>query len=207
MGICRLQIPASRIIDFVDDLRLVDSAGAHDELAGDMVAFKCLLGRFGARYRTREGKHWCSTKVIPSPGFVADTNSSVVRIGDKNLSKGMTLRQEFLGLQPDSTVAARSPLSSGSFNFNQWIAPGGFCHLRTGWNVVNDSGIMGAWRSGAGRAETQVVVTKELRNDVLRRRRALGESTGSTGASSSRERTFSGSRRFRMASSIAWFAG
>ena len=38
-GIDRLQIFSLKITDFVGDLTLADSVGAHDELAVDMVAF------------------------------------------------------------------------------------------------------------------------------------------------------------------------
>ena len=147
------------------DLRWVDSTGSHDELAVDMVAFKCLLDRFGARYHTRGGKHWWLTRVIPRLGSAAGTKSSVARVEEKKLSKGMALRREIFGRQPDSTASARSLLPSTSFpNFIQRIAPGGSCHLRRGWNVVNDSGVMELRRSGASSAETQVAVTEKLRD-------------------------------------------
>ena len=87
----------------------------------------------------------------------------------------MTLRHELSGLRPGSTTYARVLLSSASFlNCVQRVAPGGFRHLRNGWNVVNESGIMELRRLGDGRAEVQVAGTEELRNDVAWRRRAPG---------------------------------
>ena len=84
------------------------------------------------------------------------------------------MRQDIFGLQADSTAPERFLLSLASLlNFIPWVAPGGsrlLLHART---VVNDPGIMESWRSGASCAETQVVVTKELRNDMLWWRRAL----------------------------------
>ena len=91
-------------------------------------------------------------------GTVVGTNYGVVRIEDEKLPKGVTLRQEIFRLRPDSTLAARSLLSSAaSINFNQWVAAG--CgmwsrHLRHGRTAVNDSGIMELRRSGDGRADT-----------------------------------------------------
>ena len=76
----------------------MNGAGAHDDLAGDMVAFKGLLALLGARYRARESQHWWPAKVIPWMGCVADTNGSAVRIEDKKTTKGMALRQEIFGL-------------------------------------------------------------------------------------------------------------
>ena len=95
-----------------------------------MVAFTCLLGRFGVRRRTREGQDWWIAKVVPWVGFGVDTEDSVVRKKD-NLSKGMSLRQEFVGLSPDPNMSARGLLASASsLNSIQWIVRGGFCHLR-----------------------------------------------------------------------------
>ena len=86
----------------------------------------------------------------------------------------MALRGEIFAPQPDSSLAARPLLSPVSFlNFFRRIASGGFGRLRHGRNVVNDSGIIGRWRLGASRAEPQVGVTEELRNDMLRRWRSL----------------------------------
>ena len=107
-------------------------------------------------------------------GRVVDTNSSAARARDRKASRGMALREEIFGLQPDSSASARPLLSSVPFlNFFRWIAPGGFGHLRHRRNVVNDSGILECWRSGASRVEPQVVVTGALRGDMLWRWRSL----------------------------------
>ena len=76
----------------------------------------------------------------------------------------MALREEIFGLQPDSSVSF--------LNFIQWIAPGGLCRPRHGWIIVNVSGVMALWRSGASCAETLVVATDELRGDMMWRRGA-----------------------------------
>ena len=56
----------------------------------------------------------------------------------------------------------------------QWVAPGGFAFSFVGWSAVNDSGIMELRRSGDGRAEVQVSITEDLRNDMVWRWKALG---------------------------------
>ena len=97
-----------------------------------------------------------------------DTSESAVRTEDKKLARGMTLHQEMFGLRPESTLSARTLPSSASFlNFIQWATPGGFCHLRHGWNVFAGSGIMELQRPGGGCAETHVVVAEELREGML----------------------------------------
>ena len=65
-------------------------------------------------------------------------------------------------------MTARGLLSSVSFlNLVRWVAPGGFCHLRNGRDVVGDFGFGALWQSGGGRAEVQVSITDELRSDVV----------------------------------------
>ena len=55
----------------------------------------------------------------------------------------MSLREAVLGMQAASAMSARSVLGAAShLNFLQRIASGGFCHLRSRWNVVNDGCIM-----------------------------------------------------------------
>ena len=59
-------------------------------------------------------------------------------------------------------------------NFPQWEVPGGFCRLRTGWNVVNKTGVMELWRKGKKRAEAEARVSDGLRNASSWWRRTLG---------------------------------
>ena len=87
LRLSRLQIPPLRIIDIVGDLRQVGFTGTRDDPAVDMVAFKCLLDKFGVRLHARAAKHWWPTEVIPWLGCVVDTNSSAARIGGKKASK------------------------------------------------------------------------------------------------------------------------
>ena len=89
------------------------------------------------------------------------------RLG-QSLRQGASLRLGASSLSSGSTMSARAPLSSVSFpNFLQWVAPGGFCHLRSGWDAVNATGAKGVWRAGEGRAESQAVVSEALRNNTL----------------------------------------
>ena len=163
-----------KIIDFADDLRMADLLGTRDELAVVMAKFKDLSSRLGAFFREREGKRWWLTRIIPWLRFMADTNEGVVRLEKRSEAEGMALRQGIFGLQADSTLSARGlPSAVFFFSFRRGVAPGGFCQLHHGWNVVDDSGIMEAWRSGEGRAELQVPITGELRSDVAWRHKAL----------------------------------
>ena len=149
------------------------ATGAPDGLAVGMVKFKDLLGRLGARYRTREREHKWPTRIIPWMWFMVDTHEGVARIGKKEVTQGMSRRQAIFRLQPDSTLSARALLSAASLNFVRRVAPGGFCHLRHGGNAVNDSGIMELRRSGGGRAGLQSSIAEDLRNDLVWRRRSL----------------------------------
>ena len=61
-------------------------------------------------------------------------------------------------------------------NFLRWIAPGGFRHLRSGWDSANESGAMDQWGSGAkgssahGVAVHDAVVPTDEEVAVLRTR-------------------------------------
>ena len=93
---------------------------------------------------------------------------------ERKIEKGLRSREALLGARPGSSVPARELLASVSFlNFFRWVAPGGFCHLRYGWDAVNESGAMDQWRSGAKGAPAQAAATEQLRNDMLWRRKIL----------------------------------
>lgn len=139
----RVEAPSLRIIDFADDLRRLDASGAHAELFFGMSKFKKLLGRSGVPYHKREGKHRWPTRSILWLDFTVEAGGNVVRIEEKGVTKGMSLRHGTSGLRPGSTTSARAYLPSVTFlNFAQRVVPGGFFHLRDGSNVVNEPGFM-----------------------------------------------------------------
>ena len=87
---------------------------------------------------------------------------------------GVRLREALFGAQPGSTVPARGFLASESFlNFLHLVVPGGFCHLRSGWDSVNESGATDRRIAGEKRTFAQAAVSEELRYDTLWRRKML----------------------------------
>ena len=86
---------------------------------------------------------------------------------ERKVSKGLRLREEMFGAPPGSEMSARTLLACASFpNSLRWVIPGGFCHLRSGWNAVNESGVMDLWRAGARRASAAAAVSEDLRNEM-----------------------------------------
>ena len=55
----------------------------------------------------------------------------------------MRMREEIFEATPGSEFPARTLLATAScLNCLHWVAPGGFCHLRSGWGALNQSGAM-----------------------------------------------------------------
>ena len=107
-------------------------------------------------------------------GFTVDTGDGVVRIEEMEVAKRLSFCYEIFWLRTDSTMSAHALLSSASFlNFVRLIVPGGFRHLRNGWNAVNVTGITELRGAGNGRAEVQATATREPRGDMVWRRKAL----------------------------------
>ena len=118
-------------------------------------------------FHTREGKRWGPTQSIPWLGFVANAGRGVVEIDAGKLQRGMALREAASSLPSGSTLPARTALPTVSFlNFLQWVAPGGFIHLRRGRNVVNKSGRVGDRRGGVRQADCPETVSSEFRYDT-----------------------------------------
>ena len=76
----RARFPSLRVIDFVDDIRLVEESGGHDALAASMTGMMSVLDQLGVRYHAKEGKRWWPTRLIPWLGFEVDTQNNVVRL-------------------------------------------------------------------------------------------------------------------------------
>ena len=168
LRVVRARYPSLQVVDFVDDIRLVEESGDHDALAASMTGMMSVLDQLGVRYHTKEGKRWWPTRVIPWLGFVVDTRENVVRMEEAKVAKGQRLCEEIAGANPGSEVSARDLLASVSFlNFLHWVVPGGFCHLRSGWDAVNGSGVMDLWRAGVRSPSTTVAISETLRNDMV----------------------------------------
>ena len=107
-------------------------------------------------------------------GFEVDARDGVVRMEGRRVDKGLRLRDEIFEARPGTTTQARDLLASVSFlNFLRWVFPGGFCHLRSGWGAVNESGAMGQWGAGVKRAPAVAAVTEDPRNDMVWWRKML----------------------------------
>ena len=133
-----------------------------------------LLDQMGAGYHTKEGKRWWPTRRIPWLGFEIDTQDSVVRMEERKVEKGIRVREGIFESRPGATVPARDLLPAVSYlNFLRSAIPGGFCHLRSGWDAVNESGVMELRSTGARRASALATVSEDLRNDVAWRRKML----------------------------------
>ena len=168
LSVVRSQFPSLRVIDFVDDVRLVEASGEHDALAASMTGMMSVLDRMGVRYHTKEGKRWWPTRVIPWLGFEVDMRENVVRMEESKVAKGQRLCEEVINTCSGAEMSARELLAAVSFlNFLHWVAPGGFCHLRSGWDTVNRSGIMDLWRAGARSPSVSVAIPEDLRNDMV----------------------------------------
>ena len=76
-----------------------------------------------------------------------------------------------------SVVTARPVLATASFlNFPRWVVPGGFRHLRGGWNLVGDSGVMDEWRGGSKGADCSAEIIVKFWRDVMSWRPCLMDS-------------------------------
>ena len=86
---------------------------------------------------------------------------------ERKVEEGLRICEALFGCQPGSSAPAQELLASISFlNLLRWIAPGGFSHLRSGWDSANESGAMGRKRAGTKGLSARAAATEELRNDM-----------------------------------------
>ena len=70
-------------------------------------------------------------------GFEVDARSNVVRMEGRKVEEGLRMCEAISESAPGATSQARDLLATVSYlNFLRWVAPGGFCHLRSGWNLA-----------------------------------------------------------------------
>ena len=91
--------PSLRVIDFVDDLRLVEEDGSRGRLFVIMARMLELIARMGAHYHTREGRRWWPTRSTPWRGFVVNTERGVVEIDSGKRRKGAALCDAIVAYQ------------------------------------------------------------------------------------------------------------
>ena len=163
-------VPRLRFIDFVDDIRMTHDSGEEQPLAHDLNSSRHVLDFLGIRVHTRPGKLILPTQSIPWLGFITDTLSMELQIAPDKKKKGLSLISDTLALQ---NMPARELLQTISFlNFLEWVVPGGFAHLRAGWDIINESGVMRDWAEGR-RTNPAVYLPPVLRNDLHWWRTAL----------------------------------
>ena len=147
-------------MDFVEDLRLTDS-GDGKELFCGMARFMMMLSKLGVR----SGR----------PRGLASKNTHV-RSAKETYTKGQELRLQWLFMQPEKKASAGHIQRSVSYlNFVEWVAPGGFCYLRSGWDIVKGTAEMDKWRWGSFNPDCRVCVAGEFRKDLSWWRRALNK--------------------------------
>ena len=132
-----------------------------------------LVGDGGA---TSLGTTWRSNDTRNNGGrwSEVDTRNNVVRMEERNVEKGFRLREAISESRPGATMQDRDLLvAASSLNFLRWVVPGGFRHLRSGWDAANESGVMNLWRAGAKRASAVAAISEDLRNDMAWRRKML----------------------------------
>ena len=77
-------------------------------------------------------------------------------------------------MRPGLEASAKEMLRSASFpNFVQRVTFGGFCRLRSGWDLANKPGVAEKWREGPRSADCRVRTSEEFRRGANWRRKAL----------------------------------
>lgn len=143
--------PSLRVIGFVGDLGMVEKGGPREQLPALCPYWLASAPVTMPRWADDGGR------ASRSPGLglwrtPAQLKSKSIR---QNGRKGRRCAWGILALEPSPRVSARSILSAVSYrNFLQCPAPGNFCRPRSGWNVVNDSGVTDKWHAGVKKTRT-----------------------------------------------------
>ena len=75
--------------------------------------------------------------MLDDMGFEADTCRGEVKLEERKVEKGLRPREEIFEATPGPELPARTMLATASLlNTLHWVAPGGFCHLRSGRDAV-----------------------------------------------------------------------
>ena len=92
-----------------------------------------LLTRLEIRYCAKERKGWRPRRSPPWICFLVDAESMEIGIDPSKREKGMSAREEIMGLETSARMSARAlPATASYLNFLRWVAPGGFRRLRSG---------------------------------------------------------------------------
>ena len=69
LSAARSHVPTMHVVDFADDVRLVDASGERDVLAVGVTGLTSLLDQMGVRYHAKEGKGVAAHTNDPLVGF------------------------------------------------------------------------------------------------------------------------------------------
>ena len=108
--------PVLRVIDFVDDLRLVDVDGDRTQLSG-AAKLADLHSRMSVRFHAKGASRLWLRQCIPPLGFAVNTESILVECGDGRRGKSQESCTRFMLQSPGRRFSAR-------LNFSQWLLPG-----------------------------------------------------------------------------------
>ena len=120
----------------------------------------------GVSDKLRNDRLW-RWRCLSIPLFDVDAKASRGHILDGKRSMGQKWRIRAMALETAAKVSARGAIQTVSFlDFARRLAPGGLCHLRRVWNLVNGSGVMEKWPQGSRPADFRVRVADEFRDDM-----------------------------------------
>ena len=92
-----------------------------------------ILLRAAARPHMRGSKRRRPCRPIPRLGFDLGAKEVRVRILEEKLDKGQELRLRVASMKSGASAPVlEAPQTASILNFRQWLALGGFCHLRSG---------------------------------------------------------------------------
>ena len=126
---------------------------------------------------SKESKCWRPSQTIARQGRTVNTQKAFEWKWKRAKSrKGRRCMDQIacvMSPQVRSQMSDRSALCAKSFLkfLRQLLFPGGHRQLRSGWDSLNDCGIVVRWRSGVGPANNPILLSEDFRGDVSRRRR------------------------------------
>ena len=162
-----LRRPSMKIIDFVDDMRLTDTTPSKRKVR-DNTKYALRFGRETGLHFHEEGpKLIWETQTIDWLGFDVDTVMMQIRITEKKKLRGLEEAQEIIEVGEGREMSVKRLTEIvGFLNFLSTVVEGAYVHLREGWNIISECGIMMQWQQGL-KADCEVTVPKRLIEDML----------------------------------------
>ena len=108
-----------------------------------MARFMETSSRMGVRFHTKPSKRWWLGQLRPWLGFEVGAKTMRVRPTPAKLGKGGLQCLRRATAPGGRNFSAKEAFQRVSLlNVMERFAPGGFCRLRSGWDVANRSGIV-----------------------------------------------------------------